>query len=319
MVGAQPLPGPADGLPSVMTPTGPLVQPPPVVAAETPRRIRVFPRSSVRWQARWFPSPDGQERIGVIDSGINIVIDQVAGFDTVDISTDRLVIWTPSQQLPDLSGEGTATGEVPLEFYMEGNIVFRQADRVIYADRMYYNVQGEYGVVLNGEMLTPIPQYEGLVRLKAEVLRQVDRQHFEGFNAAVSTSRLGVPQYWLQSGSFQYEDLPIRLSDPPSQDPLADQPRSASRKHVTSRQNQVYLGGWPIFWWPFMSGDLERPTYYLESISVNSDSVFGTQVLTDWNLYQLLGFHRRPGGNRLDRFGRLSERTGLGAGHEFSL
>jgi len=285
--------------------------------SEPQRRIRVFPRSSVRWQARWFPSPDGQERIGVIDSGINIIIDQLGGFDTVDISTDRLVIWTPSQQLLDLSGEGAPTGEVPLEFYMEGNIVFRQADRVIYADRMYYNVQGEYGVVLNGEMLTPIPQYEGLVRLKAEVLRQVDQNHFEGFNAAVSTSRLGVPGYWLQSGSFQYEDLPIRLSAPPSNDPLADPPRSESRKHVTSRHNQVYLAGFPIFWWPFMSADLDRPTYYLESISINSDRVFGTQVLTDWNLYQLFGFHRAPAGS--DWTGSvdyLSER-GWGLGTNF--
>ena len=43
------------------------------------------------------------------------------------------------------------------EVYLEGNIVFRQGDRVIYADRMYYNVRQEYGVVLNAEMLTPVP------------------------------------------------------------------------------------------------------------------------------------------------------------------
>ena len=121
----------------------------------------------------------------MIDSGINIVIDQLAGFDTVDISTDRLVIWTSSQQLPDLSGEGAQSEEVPLEFYMEGNIVFRQGDRVIYADRMYYNVQGEYGVVLNGEMLTPIPAVRGLGAAEGRSLtpRSIGN-HFEGFNAA---------------------------------------------------------------------------------------------------------------------------------------
>ena len=30
---------------------------------------------------------------------------------------------------------------VPLEIYMEGNIVFRQGERTIYAQRMYYDVR----------------------------------------------------------------------------------------------------------------------------------------------------------------------------------
>ena len=46
----------------------------------------------------------------------------------------------------------------PLEIYMEGNIVFRQGERVIYADRMYYNVPNETGTILNAEMLTPVDE-----------------------------------------------------------------------------------------------------------------------------------------------------------------
>ena len=47
------------------------------MASAGQRRIRVFSRSSVRWQLRWFPSDDGLERIGVIDSGVNIIIDNL--------------------------------------------------------------------------------------------------------------------------------------------------------------------------------------------------------------------------------------------------
>ena len=56
----------------------------------------------------------------------------------------------------------------PLEIYMEGNIVFRQGERVIYADRMYYNVPNHTGTILNAEMLTPVKNYEGLLRLKSD-------------------------------------------------------------------------------------------------------------------------------------------------------
>jgi hypothetical protein len=277
------------------------VELPSVASQELPgtqRRIRMFPRSSVPWQLQWIPSDDGQERIAVINSGVNIIIDQVAGFETVDISTDRIVIWTSAQDVRDFQGEAIQQGDTPWEFYLEGNVVFRQQDRVIYADRMYYNVRERYGVVLDGELLTPIPGYQGLVRLKAEVLRQVDPFRIEGFEGAVTTSRLGVPSYWLQSDSFTYESPAVSEVTPGLADPLTGQPQTLASKRVTSRDNRVYLGQWPIFYWPFMSADLERPTLYLESLSVSSDRVFGTQVLTEWNLYQLLGWRNAPGGTR---------------------
>ena len=38
--------------------------------------------------------------------------------------------------------------EAPLELYLEGNVVFRQGERTIYAQRMYYDVRRETGIVL---------------------------------------------------------------------------------------------------------------------------------------------------------------------------
>ena len=116
------------------------------------------------------------------------------------IETDRLVLWGPNLKSLTSAGSEVAGGaEVPIEVYMEGNIVFRQGDRLIYADRMYYNATYEYGVVLAAEVFTPVPDYQGIVRLKADVLQQVNRQHFEAYGAAVTTSQMGVPKYWFQS------------------------------------------------------------------------------------------------------------------------
>src|SRR5690606_33371176 len=129
----------------------------------------------------------------------------------------------------------------PLEFYMEGNIVFRQGDRVIYADRMYYNVAQEYGVVLNAEVLTPVPEYQGLLRLKADVLQQLDRQHFQAFGAAITSSRMGVPRYWLQSQQVTFADNQRTLIDPftgePAIDPATGQPAIEHDMLATSRNN----------------------------------------------------------------------------------
>jgi hypothetical protein len=297
-----------------------LAQRSPLSDGSSQRRIRVFPRSSVGAQGGFFPSDDGRESIGVIDSGVNIIIDNFGGFDTVDIAADRIVIWTTSDQALNIDGDSAQRSEAPLEFYMEGNIVFRQQDRVIYAERMYYNVREEYGVVLDGELLTPIPGYEGLVRLKAEVLRQVDPFHIEGFGGAVTTSRLGVPRYWLQSSSFAYESLPAGPVESQSVNPLTGTATVAGSKRIVSRDNRVYLAEVPVFYWPSISANLERPTFYLESFQLNNDQVFGTQVLTEWNLYQLLGWRSPPSGtNWTASVDYLSERGfGLGSFFEYN-
>ncbi len=96
--------------------------------------------------------------------------------------------------------------DIPIEVYMEGNIVFRQGDRLIYADRMYYNATYEYGVVLAAEVFTPVPDYQGMVRLKADVLQQLNRQFFRAHGAAITTSQMGVPNYWFQSDTIEMRD-----------------------------------------------------------------------------------------------------------------
>jgi hypothetical protein len=49
-------------------------------------------------------------------------------------------------------------------------------------------------------VFTPVPDYQGVVRLKADVLQQVNRLHFEAYGRR-STSQMGVPKYWFQSGN----------------------------------------------------------------------------------------------------------------------
>ena len=74
----------------------------------------------------------------------------------VDISTDRAVVWASNVD-PSSDTAALQTQDAPLEIYMEGNIEFRQGDRIVYADRMFYDVRRQIGVILNAELLTPLP------------------------------------------------------------------------------------------------------------------------------------------------------------------
>ena len=132
----------------------------PIAPTLTPgtRRVRVFPRGDVPVQAQWFPNPQTNQWIAVVDQGVNLIVDGLKGFGSIDVSADRLVIWTTGSHEPDLTGQIGQDERTPMEIYLEGNVVFLQGTRKIHASRMYYDVTNHVGTVLDADVLTPAPE-----------------------------------------------------------------------------------------------------------------------------------------------------------------
>jgi len=235
---------------------------------------------------------------------------------TVDISTDRAVIWSAGGGL-GLGAETVQSQDTPLEIYMEGNIEFRQGDRVIYADRMFYDVRRQVGVILNAELLTPLPrtenfEYQGLVRLRAAAIRQLDASHFSATGAEMTTSRLEEPAYSFGANQITFEDVQSQTFNP-----LTGELEIDHRYLTESQGNSVYVRGVPVFYWPRFATDLSKPSFFFDNIRVGSDSVFGTQILTDLDAYQLLGIRNAPEGTNWGlSLDYLSDR-GVGHGTNF--
>ena len=297
---------------------------PPADAALPPgaRRVRAFPRSDTPIQARWFSNPATNEWVAVIDSGVNLIVDGLQGFGSIDVSADRLVLWTTGLQEPDLTGQTLQSENTPLEIYLEGNIVFRQGERVIYAQRMYYDVRAEAGTIVDVEILSPVPEYQGLLRLKAALVEQTSRGRFLAQNAYITSSRLGSPTYRLQTNNAFVQDLQQPVVDPftgtPAIDPVTGDPLIRHERLITANNNLLFLGPVPVFYWPTISTDLSEPQFYIDRIRFKNDNIFGTQVLTDIDVYQILGIDTPPEGTKWDvSLDYLSQR-GLGHGTTFT-
>lgn len=286
------------------------------------RRIRVFPRSDVPVQAQWFPDRATNQWIGIIDAGVNLIVDGLPEFGSIDVSTDRLVIWTYGVEELDLSGQTPQPSGIPLEIYMEGNIVFRQGERVIHADRMYYDVSNQIGMVLDAELFTPVPNYEGLVRLRAEVLQQIGKGRFFAQNALITSSLMGRPGYRLETGSAYFEDFQRPVIDPATGMPIVDvetdEPLVAHDRLLTAQNNFLYVEELPIFYWPSITTDLTRPTTYIRRAQIRNDSSFGTQVLTTWDAYQLFGIRNQPEGTDWDISLDYLSKRGFGHGTTYT-
>ena len=337
-VAQQDAASPADGVQPaqfLQPPFGPPQLPQPTVPAPGPvvpnasgfRRIDIFPRSDVGGRGEYRPQPDGTT-VGVITGGVNVIIQGIQtdslpgglgvggpGADKIDLETDRAVIWTAGDI--GVGGSFEQQNDTPLEIYMEGNIVFRQGDRAVYADRMYYDVRRQVGVILNAEMLTPLPkvgdyEYQGLVRLKAGVIRQLDESRYVATDALFTTSRLEEPSYHLGSNTITLEDNRIPVFDPATGVTTYEHERLAR-----SRNNFVHIGGVPLLYWPTIATNLEEPVFYISDFRFREDRVFGTQVLVDFNLFQLLGMEEPDGVDWDVSLDYLSDR-GLGYGTDIN-
>jgi hypothetical protein len=317
----QPLP-PAQYIPPTQlapeaVPAFPAAEPQP-----TARSLQVISRSNAPMQLKSFPGRNPEELVIALSGGVRAIvsgIQNVEGLesDTVSLEADRVVVWTNSAA-GLTPGETHQVADAQWEFYLEGNIIFREGNRLIYADRMYYDVNRNHGTILNAEMLTPVKEYEGLMRLKADVLQQLNEHTFLAHGAALTSSRLGVPRYWLQSSQVTLTDVQTPAVDgftgQPYIDPQTQEQAVEHQMLATSRNNFLYVGGIPLLYWPTIATDLKKPTYYVDGIKVKSDRVYGTQVLLDLDMYQLLGIRNKVDDTKWTVSTDYLSQRGLGLG-----
>jgi len=302
----------------------PIAPPPPIIGPPPGQiRVRVQGRSAVRPEATAFLNPNTKEWIGIIKSGVNIVVDGLDQFGSIDVDADNLVIWTEGALEPDAEGQSFQSQDKPLEIYMEGNVVFRQGERTIYAQRMFYDVRRQTGMVLAAEITTPVPKMEGmgLVKLRADVIQQTGPDHFLAQNASLTTSRFGVPGYELRSGLMSYQDIQRPRVNPftgvPEVDPTGS-PIIDHEKLATSRNNLLYVEQVPVFYWPTIATNLDKPNYYIDGIRIKNDQVFGTQIYTDIDAYQILGIRNKLPGTKWDFSADYLSMRGPGGGTTFN-
>ncbi|WP_197528871.1 LPS-assembly protein LptD [Aeoliella mucimassa] len=290
----------------------PLVAPP---GPEVPnalgvRKVRIVPRSDVGTQYDLRQTPSGEAAV-TISGGVQVIIEglksdklptELGSVDVIDIQADRIVAWSAGSLM---LGTFEQRNDVPLEIYMEGNIVFRQGDRTVYADRMYYDVRRNVGTIINAELLTPLSNlkgvdYAGLVRLKANVIEQLDASRFVAHDALLTASRLEVPSFHLGSGTITFENSQRPKIDPytgtQAVNPVTLEPEYESTSFAQSRGNVVYLSNFPIFYWPTLATDLEKPSYYVSNLRVRNDRIYGFQTLVDLDVWQVLGMRNKPPG-----------------------
>jgi hypothetical protein len=309
---------PSPELPGVPVPPGEAAEPAqdPILPG-TRRFITVGPRDSgPNFSIQSRPGADGMTVV-VVRGGVNITAEQ-PGQGIVDLSADNAVIFSGTG-LAGAGGSGGRTSQAadaPLEVYLEGNVIFRQDlrtqsgdgdQKVVQARQFYADLRRLWFLATDAELELFDPQFMAPLKIKGKRIQQY-RPMVAGPGGALqfgpsqiradetllTASRFPVPGYRFQSRSVDVTQLYTPSIGPdgrPTRRPENGGGNSAWR--IDARNNLFKIGSVPVFWWPRIqtdSDDLDPP---IRQIQFRANNYFGQQVLTDWNMFKILGL-RRP-------------------------
>jgi hypothetical protein len=91
-------------------------------------------------------------------------------------------------------GWGKGGKDLPIhEVYAEGNVRLKRGDQHIWADRIYYSLKQDKGIIINFKARGMYKRFKYPVVIRAQEVRQIGRDHFEATNASFTTCTYGEP------------------------------------------------------------------------------------------------------------------------------
>jgi hypothetical protein len=278
------------------------------------RRVRVSPRSiampfNIQSEMSYKTTPP--EQITLITGGVNVVVDGMTvggqdGSGAIDLSADRVIIWTEASESGQFSPEMLQRPEQSFQLYLEGNIVIRrqsllpqlggvEVNNVIRATRAFYDARENRALILDADLQTYIPSRDVTFRIRAQTIRQDSLKSYHAQNAWFTTSELGYPGYRVQANDLYLEPRPTGSGT--QVDPTTGQLIPRESYWVTAQGTQFLAGDIPLAYVPQISTPIEDPGVPLTGLQIGQDRIFGTQIRSKWDAYALFGLQRPEGMN----------------------
>ncbi len=266
----------------------------------------------------WEPGPEIRSEPGPDGKTITTVIGRVYLWqkrsdsgDVLEFQADNAVLFSEGKMNKSREDSGSDLGFANVNaVYLRGNIVMTEMDRTVRADEFYYDFQKRQGLAVNASLRTFDEKRKIPVYLRAETMRQVSENVFEAEDIVLTSSEFYVPQVALNASSIVVTDLSGIQARQLPQGYDQDDKFDAVLKDVTLKLDQM-----PVFYWPKIRTNLQRPDIPIKRLSGGYDSEFGATVETRWHLSRLLGRKEPPGVDStlaVDYYGK----RGSGAGAE---
>jgi hypothetical protein len=240
---------------------------------------------------------------------------------TVEIAADRVVIFWGKGDFSQLT-EGTPAehGARKYELYLGGNVELREEivkrtgagpvvlPRMLRCSEGYVFFRGaspeepegrNVAIVLNTELFELQPGLPDPIHVSAPEMHQLTSKLFEASHTQLDASKLPYgPGLYLTTGEASLEQKRIEkrtIFNMPFISRETGEPEYEDQLLFRGRNVFVWLEDVPVFWWPYVQGDARDPLGPLQSASIGYNRVFGFEIFTTWNVYNLFGMDPVPG------------------------
>jgi len=269
--------------------------------------------------------PNGEQAL-VVTGGVILTARFPNNRGTIDIEADRLIVWTRgnTQEFFEKMKSGSSQGnDREVELYLTGNVEIRYGEglsrQVMRAQQVYYDVNRNKALAIDGDMEMYTPKVPNPAHVRAKEIWQLSPEEFQVYDAEFSSSQLpSDPALTLTLDRATIQERKVerfflgRFFGDPEKD-------AENTERIYSGRNMfTNILGIPFFYLPYVQGNVEDPLGPLQNIAFRQDQIFGTQLLTTFDVYQLFGL-KAPDGHRWNLYGDyLSERgSAVGTGYDY--
>lgn len=248
--------------------------------------------------------PDGSRRF-IFTGGVIISASTDRGGE-IELATDDAVVWVRGLAIDNIANgfrtpEGTRT---EVEAYLAGNVIVRTraadgSPQTLRAGQVYYDVERDRAVALGASLEVRPRQTPEPIRLRGDEVRKLDPENWEVLGASFDGSRLpSDPGLRIDTPRATLNQRRVQLRNVfgvPYRDLLTGEPIVGEEKTLTAYGATTKLAGVPVFYLPRLRTDPADPLGPLGGLSFSQNRMFGTQVYTSWQMYELLALRPPPG------------------------
>jgi len=168
----------------------------------------------------------------------------------------------------------------PTAAYLEGDVRFdyipaqaKEPEQRMTADRVYFDFQTQRAILTAVVFHAIDPETQIPVTVRAKEMQRLSHAEFAAKGVQFTTSKFAVPTYSI-GASYAY---------------IHQDPDDQEYFNVVSKDDTFHLFGWPVFYWPALSGTIDTKPFPLREFSSGNSSRYGVTINSDWGLFETLG------------------------------